>query len=493
MEAGLGLKAQPKLWVKTCMQRCLGSILRLRARVGYLSAKLCVMNYTDEIGDRIFKRKLTRRDFLWLMSATGAGVTGFSISGCATDPVSGKSVLVGLTPQQEIALDQNQSPFQFSEDYGAAKDPNLNRYVDSVGSKLGAVSHRPNMPYSFRVVNANHVNAYAFPGGSIAVTRGLLVELDNEAELAGLLGHEVGHVSARHAAEQAGKTIVAQAALMGSAILASSQSSGLGNTLYSLGSFSAGALLSHYSRNSERESDSLGLRYMTETGYNPNGMLGLTDVLRKQNKSQPSSLEMMFATHPPSEERYRTTEKAIAREYVSLTDRPLFRERFMDNTQDLRTLKPAIHDLQKGEAAFSREAFAQAENHFRNGLKKIPNDYPANVLLAKSLIAQDRQQEAQVYLDKAQGIYPEEAQAHNLSGINKISMNEFSGAYQDLVRYDRLLPGNPNTLFLRGFAMEGMQNKQGAAQHYYDYLQVVREGKAAQHAYARLRAWGYIS
>ena len=140
------------------------------------------------------------------MSATGVGVAGGGLGGCATDPVSGKSVLVGLTPQQEIALDKNQSPFQFSEDYGAVKDPNLNHYVDSVGSKLAGASHRPNMPYSFRVVNANHVNAYAFPGGSIAVTRGLLVDLENESELAGLLGHEVGHVSARHAAEQAGKT-----------------------------------------------------------------------------------------------------------------------------------------------------------------------------------------------------------------------------------------------------------------------------------------------
>ncbi|MDJ0958397.1 MAG: M48 family metalloprotease [Arenicellales bacterium] len=451
------------------------------------------MNYADGIGDRIIKRKLTRRDFLWLMSATGAGVAGASLSGCATDPVSGKSVLVGLTPQQEIALDKNQSPFQFSEDYGAVKDPNLNRYVDSVGSKLAANSHRPNMPYSFRVVNANHVNAYAFPGGSIAVTRGLLVELENESELAGLLGHEVGHVSARHAAEQAGKTIIAQAALMSSAILASTQSSSLGNTLYGLGSFGAGALLSHYSRNNERESDSLGLSYMTETGYNPNGMLGLTDVLRKQNKSQPSSLETMFATHPPSEERYRSTEKAIAKRYTSLTDRPLLRERFMDNTQDLRELKSTIHELQKGEEAFSRESFARAENHFRDSIRKTPNDYPANVLLAKSLIAQNRQQEAQVYLDKAKAVYPEEAQAHNLSGINKISMNEFPGAYQDLARYDKLLPGNPNTLFLRGFAMEGMQDKRGAAQHYYDYLKVVREGKAAQHAYGRLRAWGYIS
>ena len=108
-------------------------------------------------------------------------------------------------------------------------------------------------------------------------------------------------------------------------------------------------------------------------------------------------------------------------------------------------------------------------------------------------MAQQRQHEAQVYLDRAKAVYPDEAQAHNLSGINKISLREYSSAYGDLTRYDRLLPGNPANTFLRGVAREGMQDRQGAAQHYYDYLQVVREGQAAQHAYARLRAWGYVN
>ena len=444
-------------------------------------------------GDRVLNRQLTRRDFLWLMSAVGAGLTGVTLQGCATDPVSGKSVLVGLTPQQEIALDENQSPFQFSADYGPIQDARLNSYITRVGAKLGAASHRPNMPYSFRAVNANYINAYAFPGGSIGVTRGLLVELENEAELAGLLGHEVGHVSARHAAEHAGKTMITQAALMGGAVLASTQNAGLGDVVHGLGSVGAGALLSHYSRNNERESDSLGLDYMTATGYNPNGMLGLTDVLREQNKSQPSALETMFATHPPSDERYKNTEKAIDKKYSAYSDLPLYRERFMDNTEKLRQLKPTIKELQKGEEKLASQDYVKSEKHFRSGVRMTSGDYPANVLLAKSLMSQEKQHEAQVYLDKAKTIYPTEAQAHNLSGINKISLGEYTEAYQDLTRYDQLLPGNPNTLFLKGFAMEGMQNKPGAAQHYYDYLKIVREGKAAQHAYSRLKVWGYLS
>lgn len=434
-----------------------------------------------------------RRDFLWLMSAAGVGITSGTMQGCATDPVSGRSVLVGLTPQQEIALDQNQSPFQFSADYGPVQDAGLHTYISGVGSKLGSVSHRPNMPYSFRVVNGSYINAYAFPGGSIAVTRGLIVELENEAELAGLLGHEIGHVSARHAAEHAGKTMMTQAALMGGALLASAQNASLGDAVYGLGSVGAGALLSHYSRNNERESDALGLGYMTTAGYNPNGMLGLTDVLRSQNKMQPSALETMFATHPPSDERYQNTEKSIAKEYTAYGDLPFHRERFLDNTAALRRLRPTIKELQKGEEQLAKAAYAKSEPRFRSALRMTPNDYAANVLMAKSLMSQEKQHEAQVYLDKAKSIYPKEAQANNLSGINKISLGEYDGAYQDLARYDKLLPGNPNTLFLKGFAMEGMQNRHGAAQHYYDYLQVVREGKAAQHAYTRLKVWGYIS
>ncbi len=110
---------------------------------------------TQGYGNRGLYGKLTRRDFLWLISAAGAA----GLNGCATDPITGKQVVVGLTPQQELTVDRNQSPFQFSADFGETQDRSLNIYIDDVGKKLGAVSHRPHMPYSFRVVNATTIIA----------------------------------------------------------------------------------------------------------------------------------------------------------------------------------------------------------------------------------------------------------------------------------------------------------------------------------------------
>jgi hypothetical protein len=122
-------------------------------------------------------------------------------------PVTGESQFMLMTEAGEIRLDQKHSPHQFSADYGQVQDPALNRYLNQKGKQLAAVTHRPDMPYSFRCVNATYVNAYAFPGGSIATTRGILLELENEAELDALLGHEIAHVNARHTAARMSQAI----------------------------------------------------------------------------------------------------------------------------------------------------------------------------------------------------------------------------------------------------------------------------------------------
>ena len=146
-------------------------------------------------------RQLTRREFMWLSSLAAAGY----VFGCATDPVTGKKQFMLVSEDTEVQIDKQYSPLQFSSDFGEVQDSQLNRYVSQIGNKMAASSHRPHMPYSFRVVNATYVNAYAFPGGTIAATRGIMLSLDNEAELASLLGHELGHVNARHSAEQMSK------------------------------------------------------------------------------------------------------------------------------------------------------------------------------------------------------------------------------------------------------------------------------------------------
>ncbi|MBU1664691.1 MAG: M48 family metalloprotease, partial [Gammaproteobacteria bacterium] len=174
---------------------------------------------------RSLEGPLSRRDFLWLLGVAGSAVL-LQLSGCAIDPVTGQKTLVGMSEDQEKSLDKSQSPNQFSSDLGAVQDAGLNHYVQDVGTNLWSKSHRPKMPYSARVLNANYVNAYTFPGGSMGVTRGIMLEMKNEDELAALLGHEIGHVNARHSAERAGKELLANVALTAASVAIASSENG---------------------------------------------------------------------------------------------------------------------------------------------------------------------------------------------------------------------------------------------------------------------------
>ena len=130
------------------------------------------------------------------------------------------------------------------------------------------------MPYAFRPVNAVYVNAYAFPGGTIAATRGILLKLNNEAELAALLGHELGHVNSRHAAQQASKSMIVQAVLGSVSILAGVVSQTLGDISSQLGMIGAGVLLATYSREAERQADSLSMDYAVRPATAPTAASG---------------------------------------------------------------------------------------------------------------------------------------------------------------------------------------------------------------------------
>ena len=431
---------------------------------------------------------MSRRDFLWLMSLSTLGLA----TGCATNPVTGRSQLMLVSEDQEIQLDKSSSPHQFSADYGPLQDPALNQYLDQTGKKVAQKTHRPNMPYSFRGVNATYVNAYAFPGGSIACTRGILLELDNEAELAALLGHELGHVNARHTAQQVSKNMLASMAVGSAAVFAGSGSSALGGLVQTLGGMGAGALLAKYSRDNERQADDLGMEYMVKANYSPKGMVGLMDMLKNQSKHKPSAFEMLFATHPMSDERYRTSVKTAETKYANAMAFPLHRERYMDKTAKLRSQKPAIEAMQEGERAMAKEDFRTAEKHFKKALKLAPNDYAGLVMMSKCQAALNNETEARRYAKMAKEVYPEEAQAYYLSGALGIMKKDFDGAYQDFSNYEKRLAGNPSISFLKGYSLEGMGRKPEAAAEYNRYLKVVQQGEMAQYAYQRLVQWGYI-
>jgi predicted Zn-dependent protease len=444
----------------------------------------------DKLEQYIPTRGITRRHFLWLMALSSGGV----ITGCAANPATGKQQLMLISEAQEIAMDKENSPHQFSADYGALQDKALNDYINKTGKNLAIRTHRPDMPYSFRSVYATYVNAYAFPGGSIACTRGILLALENEAELCALLGHELGHVNARHTAERMSKGVLLQAAAvgLGVAVGAGTGDEALGSLAMGLGSISAGVLLAKYSRDDERQADALGMEYMVRTNYSAQGMVGLMDMLRSISKQKPNAIELMFATHPMSEERYQTAVKTATTKYHSSHNFSVHRERYMDHTVKLRAIKGAIEEMQNGEKAMAKKDFPAAEGHFQKALTESPDDYAGLCMIAKCLAAQEKHEQALQYAERAKQVYPEEAQARYLSGITKLARKDFDGAYDDFASYETLLSGNPNAIFLKAYSLEGMGRKREAANEYYRYLSAVKQGEQAQYAYGRLVEWGYI-
>ncbi len=438
---------------------------------------------------RLAKNRVTRRDVLWLFGAGVAATATASLSGCATSPVTGQRILVGMSEAQERAIDKEIAPHQFSQDMGPVQDGALNTYLTEVGARIHPLTHRPDMPYSYRALNANYLNAYTFPGGAMGVTRGILTELDDEAELAALLSHEMGHVNARHAAQRQGQGLLAQMAVAGLSIASDSQ---WGALTAIAGQIGASALLASYSRDNEREADALGQEYMVRAAYPASGMVRLHGLLVREAKEQPSLLATMFSSHPMSGERLAAAQTLADGAYAASLKADPRRERYLDNTANLRRIKPTIDACKEGETAMSKKNLGTAQEQFAAAIRHTPRDYAANLLMARCLAAQKKTQEAARFAETAREIYPQEAQAHKLAGSLRLGLNDPAGAFAAFDRFDQLLPGDPGIAFLKGVSLEGGGDRRGAAQHYARFLQSGAQGGPAEHARGQLKAWGYL-
>jgi beta-barrel assembly-enhancing protease len=433
-------------------------------------------------------RFYNRREFIKISALASAGV----LAGCAVNPVTGQKQLMLVSEDWEKQVDKQNSPHQFSSDYGTLQDEALNQYIRQVGASMIPHTHRPNMPYSFQGVNATYINAYAFPGGSIAATRGILLSLESEAALSALLGHEMGHVNARHTAQQMSKGTLLQAVAGGVGVYAGTKGDAYGQMAAQLSTLGAGVLLAHYSRDNEREADYLGMTYMVKSGYGVEGSIQLAAMLNNLSKGNSNAVSLLFATHPMSQERYHTAVKLADSEFSYAKGKPLYRERYMDNTAALRKLKPAIERFQQAEELMAKESYDKAAVSFQEGLKLAPNDYAGLVMMAKCQYMQKKYDKALNYSEEAKKVYPKEAQADHMSGLSRIQLKKYDQAVADFTSYQSKLPGDPNAIFYRGYAYESMGNRQKSAEDYNTYLQQVTEGEQAQHAYQRLVEWGVV-
>lgn len=220
------------------------------------------------------------------------------IPSCAINPVTGKRQIMLMSEAQEIAMGQSYDP-QVLATFGVYPDQKLQNFVQQLGNEMGKISHRPNLQYNIRVVDSPVVNAFAVPGGYIYLTRGILAQFNNEAELAGVLGHEMGHVTARHSVSQQTKQTLGQIALIGGMIL-SPQLAEMGEMAMQ----GMQLLFLKFSRDDEREADKLGAEYASKTGYDAHKMADFFQVLNKMNMSESEGgVPTFLSTHPDPGDR----------------------------------------------------------------------------------------------------------------------------------------------------------------------------------------------
>jgi predicted Zn-dependent protease len=223
---------------------------------------------------------------------------------CALNPVTHKSELMLMSAADEVAMGQQTDP-QILQTYGKYEDADLARYVTALGKKLGALSHQPNLNYSVRVLDSPVVNAFAVPGGYVYLTRGILAYLNDEAELAGVVAHEIGHIAARHTAQQYSRAQVAQLGLGLGAMVSKTFRKYAG-----VAQFGVGMLFLSFSRDDESQADTLGVEYSSKAGYDANHMANLFVSLERLNPGEAQGgLPGWFSTHPNPPDRIAAIKK----------------------------------------------------------------------------------------------------------------------------------------------------------------------------------------
>ena len=220
------------------------------------------------------------------------------IPSCAVNPVTGKKQLVLMTEEQEIAMGTQYDPTVIST-FGLYEDEELLNFITEKGTEIGKISHRPNLQFHFRILDSPVVNAFAVPGGYVYFTRGILAQFNNEAELMGVLGHEIGHVTARHSVQQQTRQQLSQLALAAGMIAVPEVAQFAGEA-----SAAMQLLFLSFSRANEREADRLGVEYASKVGYDAHQMAEFFDVLNKmQMASSHEGVPSWMSTHPDPGQR----------------------------------------------------------------------------------------------------------------------------------------------------------------------------------------------
>ena len=315
------------------------------------------------------------------------------LAGCARNPATGRRELMLVSESQEIAMGQ-QSDSQVVQSIGLYADPALQSYVADLGKKLAATSERPNLPWTFRVVDDPAVNAFAIPGGFVYVTRGILTHMTNEAQLVTVMGHEIGHVTARHTAHELSRQQVAGLGLALGSIASSRVAQYAG-----VASQALGVLFLKFSRDNENQADELGVRYSSRTNYDARQMDSVMAMLDRITAQSGSRLPEWLATHPNPGNRIEHINAVLAQTRKDFTASTVNRQPYE------RRLDGMIFGMNPREGFFKGTEFYHPDLRFR---MTFPGGW--QVMNSKAAVAaQSPQQDAIIELTLAQAANADQA------------------------------------------------------------------------------------
>lgn len=358
------------------------------------------------------------------------------LTGCVVNPVTGERELGLVSAQQEVQIGQeNYLPTQQMQGGEYYLEPALSDYVNSVGQRVAAESPRA-LPYEFVVLNNDVPNAWALPGGKIAINRGLLVELDSEAELAAVLGHEVVHAAARHSARQMERGMLLQ---LGVILAASSlQDSDYAGLAVGAGVLGAHLINSRYGREAELESDRYGMRYMKAAGYDPQAAVSLQETFVRLSEGQQQDwLGGLFASHPPSEERVRRNSEIAARLGPG---GEIGQARYQQAIAGIQRKQPAYEAWARGRQALQDGKLAAATSAAREALAIEPREARFHSLLGEIALKQDDRSRAMAHFDAAVERNPRFFEYRIHRGLLLHELGRYGAARSDLETANELLP-----------------------------------------------------
>lgn len=469
-----------------------------------------------------------------LVSRACAWVLLISLAGCAVNPVTGRQELMLVSESQEIEMGKSFYPNALWGDLGGGgeyHDPQLKAYLRNIVLRLHGVSHRPNLPVDFAIQNSSVPNAWAIPG-HVAITRGLLAGLDNEAEFAFVMGHEMGHVAARHSARHMTYGMVQQAGLGVAGIALSGKD--YGNLAVGLGAVGSSLLLLKYGRNDELEADRIGIEYMSALGYDPKYAISAhrnlerisQDYLKSIGKS-PSErgfVEDLFSTHPRTSVRIDELQQIIAssqrrtiagdganqaaflratagirethRIYEDYYDRAVtaFQNEKTAEAEALvgRAIKadsnqPAFHSL-LGYIRIRQKSFDEADRHFVAALG-IRNDY-APAFRGRGIVRYGRGQfdEALSFLQRSLELYPQDIPAHYFAGMANYRMKKCEEALPHLSLFAEAQQQHPEVHGILGICYEARKDFPSAYREYQLQQKVAPDSELGRHATERAAA-----